>query len=348
MFKHAALQRVRISLPDVEKLFKEPEMDCNQLKKAILELEQKILASNKKEQKFTPPSTSSFAQQHQSTSTSSTSFKAKITIKRPVAKRYGKNIDQICSTSTGNRRSSSSSSSGLKKLRMKKKKNVVKKAKKNDSSFNSDTSFFHSFGGRRSSTPFLGKDVQLFICIHCPAGSHLKYTNEHDYRLHVLARHRIVTNDCEAIHEYIKKQRFIYIGNLNFYCEDCDKFFDNQQQNALERATEWVVHRLEVHGTEFKENCATIIEKIFASPTHHPYLTIKREKQEILSDNEDNTNDEDDVEWKVYKKRNDEDSSFNPSPKKNGKKRKKMVKKSYSSAGGSGGGGSSVKVKKEI
>ncbi|CAK5032359.1 unnamed protein product [Meloidogyne enterolobii] len=28
----------------------------------------------------------------------------------------------------------------------------------------SDTSFFHSFGGRRSSTPFLGKDVQLFIC----------------------------------------------------------------------------------------------------------------------------------------------------------------------------------------
>ncbi|CAK5074127.1 unnamed protein product [Meloidogyne enterolobii] len=203
MFKHAALQRVRISLPDVEKLFKEPEMDCNQLKKAILELEQKILASNKKEQKFTPPSTSSFTHQ-QSTSTSSTSFKAKITIKRPMAKRYGKNIDQICSTSTGNRRSSSSSSNnngGLKKLRMKKKKkNVVKKAKKvsflkkfflnivrrgirvlnffgfrgstvfhlfmgkNDSSFMSDTSFFHSFGGRRSSTPFLGKDVQLFIC----------------------------------------------------------------------------------------------------------------------------------------------------------------------------------------
>ncbi|CAK5074126.1 unnamed protein product [Meloidogyne enterolobii] len=133
-----------------------------------------------------------------------------------------------------------------------------------------------------------------------------------------------------------------------YYCEDCDTFFDNQQQNALERATEWVVHRLEVHGTEFKENCATIIEKIFASPTHHPYLTtIKREKQEILSDNEDNT-EEDDVEWKVYKKRKDEDDSFNPSPKKNGKKRKKMmVKKSNSCAGGSGGG-SSVKVKKEI
>uniref|UniRef100_A0A915N915 WW domain-containing protein n=1 Tax=Meloidogyne javanica TaxID=6303 RepID=A0A915N915_MELJA len=228
IFKHVALQRVRVSLPDVEKLFKEPEMDCGQLKKAILELEQKILASNKKEQqehKFTPPSTSSFTQQqhhHQSTSTCSTSFKAKITIKRrPVAKRYGKNIDQICSTSTerGNRRSSSSSSNngggGLKKRGMKK-KNVVKKAKKNDSSFASDTSFFHSYGGRRSSTPFLGKDVQLFICIHCPAGSHLKYTNENDYRLHVLARHRIVTNDCEAIHDYIKKQRFIYIGNLNF------------------------------------------------------------------------------------------------------------------------------------
>uniref|UniRef100_A0A915MYK0 C2H2-type domain-containing protein n=1 Tax=Meloidogyne javanica TaxID=6303 RepID=A0A915MYK0_MELJA len=207
-------------------------------------------ASNKKEheQKFTPPSTSSFTQHHQSTSTSSTSFKAKITIKRrPVAKRYGKNIDQICSTSTGgNRRSSSSSSNnggGLKKRGMKK-KNVVKKVKKNDSSFASDTSFFHSYGGRRSSTPFLGKDVQLFICIHCPAGSHLKYTNENDYRLHVLARHRIVTNDY------------------------CDKFFDDQQQNALERATEWVVHRLEVHGTECEENCATIIEKIFASPTH--------------------------------------------------------------------------------
>uniref|UniRef100_A0A915NRX0 Uncharacterized protein n=1 Tax=Meloidogyne floridensis TaxID=298350 RepID=A0A915NRX0_9BILA len=43
IFKHVALQRVRVSLPDVEKLFKEPEMDCGQLKKAILELEQKIL-----------------------------------------------------------------------------------------------------------------------------------------------------------------------------------------------------------------------------------------------------------------------------------------------------------------
>uniref|UniRef100_A0A914LE01 Candidate secreted effector n=1 Tax=Meloidogyne incognita TaxID=6306 RepID=A0A914LE01_MELIC len=41
IFKHVALQRVRVSLPDVEKLFKEPEMDCGQLKKAILELEQK-------------------------------------------------------------------------------------------------------------------------------------------------------------------------------------------------------------------------------------------------------------------------------------------------------------------
>ncbi|KAL7073308.1 hypothetical protein ACQ4LE_007151 [Meloidogyne hapla] len=309
VFKHVALQRVRITLPDVEKLFTEPQMDCQKLKKAIKDLEDKILASNQKGHQF-------------STSLPSSSSTAKK--KRPMAKKYSKNINDVCSTSTStatnNRRSRSSNNS---------QKNVQKKFKKSDSP---DTSpFFHPYT-RRSSTPFVGKDVQLFICIHCPAGSHSKYTNENDYRLHVLARHRIVTDDSEAIHDYIKKQRYNYVGNLSFHCEECDKYYDNQQQNSFERAADWIDHRLKIHGKECEENCANILEKIYASPTHHPFLTIKKEKEEVLSDNEE------DIEWKANKK--NKDNAFDPSPKKINKRKKK--KRS------SGTNNKYVRVKKEV